>query len=405
MASRTGRLSRALATVPGSARRGDIVLAALLTPVLLVATAGAHWHGHRPAGVAGYLLVVAAGAGLAWRRAAPTTVLLWAFACTMTYSALGYAGGPVYVALIIAFVTAVQHGDRRVAYAVLAAGFVVSAYLIPLLTEGRIASLTSQAALAGWLLALAALPELARVAGRARIEQARRHAGEERLRMAQDLHDVLAHQLALITVQANAGLAMLHRQPDRAGESLEAIKQAGNSALAELRGVLDMLRTGEFSGGPGRAGVVPPARGSAPRRPTPLLSRAADTQALIDGARAAGLAVRYDDSGLDRPLPATADAAAYRVVQEGLTNAVRHAGPGSGVVVGAHRADGTLTVQIADDGRGTPARATLPTAAPGGRGLRGMAERVGALGGTLQAGQRPGGGFVVTARIPLGGQP
>lgn len=200
MASRTGRLSRALATVPGSARRGDIVLAALLTPVLLVATAGAHWHGHRPAGVAGYLLVVAAGAGLAWRRAAPTTVLLWAFACTMTYGALGYAGGPVYVALIIAFVTAVQHGDRRVAYAVLAAGFVVSAYLIPLLTEGRIGSLTSQAALAGWLAALAALPELARVAGRARVEQARRHAGEERLRMAQDLHDVLAHQLALITV-------------------------------------------------------------------------------------------------------------------------------------------------------------------------------------------------------------
>jgi len=115
--------------------------------------------------------------------------------------------------------------------------------------------------------------------------------------------------------------------------------------------------------------------------------------------------VRYDGSGLDRPLPVTADAAAYRVVQEGLTNAVRHAGPGSTVVVGAHRADGTLTVQIADDGRGTPARATLPTAPSGGRGLRGMAERVGALGGTLQAGQRPGGGFVVTARIPLGGQP
>jgi signal transduction histidine kinase len=395
-------------------RRGDIVLAALLTPVLLAATAGGHWHGHRPAGVAGYLLVAAAGAGLAWRRAAPTAALLWVFAGAMTYSALGYAGGPIYVALIIAFVTAVWHGDRRVAYAVLAAGFAVSAYLTPLLTEGRIGSLTSQAALAGWLLALAALPELARVAGRARVEQARRRAGEERLRMAQDLHDVLAHQLALITVQANAGLAMLHRQPDRAGESLQAIKQAGNSALGELRGVLDMLRTGEFSGGfgPAAAGgqasrVVPPGTsrvGAAPRRPTPLLSRAADTQALIDGARAAGLTVRYDDGGLDRPLPATADAAAYRVVQEGLTNAVRHAGPGSAVVVAADCADGTLTVEVADDGRGAAPQATLPAAGRGGRGLAGMAERVGALGGTLEAGPRPGGGFVIMARIPLGGQ-
>jgi signal transduction histidine kinase len=393
MAWRTGPLSRALGTAPGSPRRsvfrrlrrGDLVLAALLTPVLLVATAGAHWHGHRPAGVAGYLLVVAAGAGLAWRRAAPTAALLWAFACAMTYSALGYAGGPIYIVLIIAFVTAVWHGDRRVAYTVLAAGFVVSAYLIPLLTEGRIGSLTSQAALAGWLLALAALPELARVAGRARVEQARRRAGEERLRMAQDLHDVLAHQLALITVQANAGLAMLHRQPDRAGESLQAIKQAGNSALAELRGVLDALRTD----------------GTAPRQPTPLLSRAADAQALIDGARAAGLTVWYDDTGLGRPLPATVDGAAYRVVQEGLTNAVRHAGPGSAVVVGVDCADGTLTVKVADDGRGT----LPPATARGGRGLPGMAERVGALGGTLQAGPRPGGGFVVIARIPLGGQP
>jgi signal transduction histidine kinase len=203
--------------------------------------------------------------------------------------------------------------------------------------------------------------------------------------MAQDLHDVLAHQLALITVQANAGLAMLHRQPARAGESLQAIKQAGNSALAELRGVLDALRTDATQ---------------APRRPTPLLSRAADLQALIDGAQAAGLAVRQEGGDAGN-LPVAVDAAAYRVVQEALTNAVRHAGPGSAVTLCISRADDTLEVAVADDGRGVP----QPGPAGGGNGLPGMAERIGALGGTLQAGPRPAGGFTLTARIPLGRPP
>jgi signal transduction histidine kinase len=266
-------------------------------------------------------------------------------------------------------------------------------------TGGRIGSLVSQAALASWLLLLAAIAELSRLAGRARRaeaeraarteearrEQARRRAGEERLRMAQDLHDVLAHQLALITVQANAGLAMLHRQPARAGESLQAIKQAGNSALAELRGVLDALRADGTQ---------------APRRPTPLLSRAADLQALIDGAQAAGLTVIHE-TALVRPLPTAVDAAAYRVVQEALTNAVRHAGPGSTVTLCVRLADDTLEVEVTDDGRGAP----QPGTAGGGNGLPGMAERIGALGGTLQAGPTPAGGFTVTARIPLGEPP
>jgi signal transduction histidine kinase len=365
---------------------------------MLAATAwtGVHGHWHRQAGVAGYLLVFAAGAALAWRRAAPTAVLLFSFACTMTFDALGYAGGPIYLALIIAFVTAVRLGDRRAAYAVLAGGYLVSAYLVPTVSGGRIGSLVSQAALASWLLLLAAIAELSRLAGRARHaeaeraarteearrEQARRRAGEERLRMAQDLHDVLAHQLALITVQANAGLAMLHRQPARAGESLQAIKQAGNSALAELRGVLDALRT----------------EGDAPRRPTPRLSRAADLRALIDGAQAAGLTVRQEGDGdLVQPMPAPVDAAAYRVVQEALTNAVRHAGPGSAVTVCIKRADDTLEVAVTDDGRGAP----QPGPPGGGNGLPGMAERIGALGGTLHAGPRQAGGFAVTARVPL----
>jgi signal transduction histidine kinase len=216
--------------------------------------------------------------------------------------------------------------------------------------------------------------------------------------MAQDLHDVLAHQIALITVQANAGLAMLYRQPDRTGESLQAIKQTGNSALAELRGVLDTLRAGSPEGS---AEVAPPGAGRAPRGPTHPTAVSGRRHPGADRrGPAVGLTVSYDDRGLGGPLPVTVDSAAYRVVQEGLTNAVRHAGPGSSVVVAVARADGTLLIEVVDDGRGAP----LPAAARGGQGLPGMTERVGALGGILRAGPRPGGGFAITARIPLGGR-
>ena len=183
----------------------------------------------------------------------------------------------------------------------------------------------------------------------ARQEQARRRAGEERLRIAQDLHDMLAHQLALITVQANAGLALLkNHQPGRASESLMAIKEAGNSALGELRWVLNALRMPD---------------GVPARRPAPMLSRAADLTQLTDGARAAGLAVDVRSTGPPRPLPVPAGQAAYRIVQEALTNTVRHGGPGTRVAIRLDFQDTVLRIEVADDGRGSPPAA----APPGGR--------------------------------------
>ena len=278
------------------------------------------------------------------------------------------------------------------------AGFLLT-FVRPL-TQGReLISPAARLALAAWLLVLAAAAEITRIRGRAsraeaersaqaeeaRLEHARRRAGEERLRIAQDLHDVLAHQLALITVQANAGLALLRsHQPDRAGESLTAIKDAGNSALGELRSALETLR----------------APGGAPSRaPVPLLSRAADITQLADGARAAGLSVDVRVTGRQRPLQAPTDRAAYRIVQEALTNAVQHAGPGTGVSVLVDYGETVLAVTVADDGRGSP----QAPSADGGNGLPGMRERARALGGALDCGPQPGGGFRVAATLPLPG--
>jgi signal transduction histidine kinase len=408
--------------------RADIVIAAVVLVITMAGSAAfdahmaggttlrAHLPGHRavlgrPLGVAGYLLVAATCAALPWRRSLPTPVLLWVFACVSVLGLTGYRVGPEYLPLIVAFFAAVTHGDRRVAYAVLAGGYLLS-FARPVVAGRDLVSPTARLALAAWLLVLAAAAEITRIRAtvrhaeaertartqEARQEQARRRAGEERLRIAQDLHDVLAHQLALITVQANAGLALLkNHQPGRASESLKAIKEAGNSALGELRSVLDTLRTDDVRTDNVSTGL--PAA-SAARTPVPLLSRTADLTLLADGARAAGLAVDVRHSGREQPLPVAADRAAYRIIQEALTNAVRHAGPGTGVAVRIDHGDTVLRVVIDDDGRGSP-----PAAVPrgGGNGLPGMRERAEAVGGTLAAGPQAGGGYRVTATLPLPG--
>jgi signal transduction histidine kinase len=350
---------------------GDVVMAAAVAAVTAVLGGlfGAH-HGHPP-GAVGFLLAVVAGGALAWWRDRPTAVLLVVFCCHLGTAALVAGGGPVYLPLIVAFGGCVLRGDRRVAYGVLGAGYGVA------VAANWPPTATFALALAAWFLVLASAAEITRVTAQARRAQAARRRDEERLRIAADLHDVLAHELALITVQANAGIAMLHRDPDRTGAALRAIKTAGNSALAELRFVLESLRT------------------DAPRRPTPLLSREADLARLVDGAVRAGLAVDVETVGPQRPLPVPVDLTAYRIVQEALTNAVRHAGPGTAVTLRVeHRAD-ALAVTVTDDGAGTAA-----SQPGGGNGLPGMRERVTALGGSLRAEPLPGNGFRVAAELP-----
>jgi signal transduction histidine kinase len=215
-------------------------------------------------------------------------------------------------------------------------------------------------------------------AERTQAEEARRRAGEERLRIARELHDVLAHNISLINVQAGVALHLMDEQPGQSRTALVAIKQASNDALGELRSVLDVLRQGDEA---------------PPRAPA---SGLAQLDSLVAGAGATGLEVRTRVEGLPRPLPAGTDLTAFRIVQESLTNVTRHAGPASATVLVRYGPD-DLTVRVDDDGRG-PAAA----AGPGnGNGIRGMRERVAALGGELTTGPRPGGGFRVQARLPI----
>jgi signal transduction histidine kinase len=216
-------------------------------------------------------------------------------------------------------------------------------------------------------------------AARARQEQSRRQASDERLRIARELHDVLGHHLSLINVRAGVALHLLDSRPDEVRGALDAIKQASAEALREVRTVLATLN---------------PTDGPAPRTPTPGLS---DVDGLADEARAAGLPVTVRREGVARPLPPEVDRAGYRIVQEALTNVRRHAGSEASATVTIGYAGNTLTLRIADTGAGS----SSSTVDGSGNGIPGMRERAAALGGALTAGDVPDGGFQVEARLPI----
>ena len=340
-----------------------------------------------PLDAVAFVLLLAGPAALTLRRRRPSVAAGSTLAVTLVYIGLGYPYGPVFVSPVIALFSAVLSGQRVAAWLWAGAGYV--AYLsIGFLVGDDEPSLVHAAAVAAWLLLVLVVGDMARVRGeraaeaaRALEEQARRRAGEERMRMARELHDVLAHNISLINVQAGVALHLMDEQPEQARTALTAIKGASKEALGELRSVLGVLRG---------------ANEDEPRDPAPGLARLG---ALVAGAEAAGLAVHTVTEGEPRPLGAGLDLAAYRVVQEALTNVARHAGARTATVRVAYGA-ADLTVEVDDDGRGPAASA--PTPADGtGSGIAGMRERVVALGGELEAGPAPGGGFRVRARLPL----
>jgi signal transduction histidine kinase len=213
-------------------------------------------------------------------------------------------------------------------------------------------------------------------AARARQEQARRQASDERLRIAQELHDVLGHHLSLINVRAGVALHLLDTKPEQARDALGAIKLASSEALREVRTVLATLNGDQ----------------SAPRAPAPGL---ADIDGLAEDARGAGLTVHMRQNGSADKVPGEVGRAAYRIVQEALTNVRRHAGPAPTVDIDLHVGPDELRVRVDDSGVGP-----VPSTSDG-NGIPGMRERAAALGGTLLADARPGGGFRVEARLPL----
>jgi signal transduction histidine kinase len=367
----------------------DAALAAGLAAVVTVGTyfASQHQPTRRPFDAGTIALIVVAAGALARRRRHPVAVVAVVFAATLLYFVLGYANGPIWLTLIVAYFTAAVRGHRPAAVITAAAGFGLFPWLDYLLRNGPAPSPAGMAAVAAWLLVLLGAAEAVRVRReraaetvRTREEEALRRASEERLRIARELHDALGHHLSLINVQSGVALHLHEELPAQARSSLAAIKQASKEALGELRSVLGILRQ---EGEP------------APRSPTSTLAR---LDGLVAQAGAAGLQVRTQTDGEVRPLPFGVDVAAFRIVQEALTNVTRHAGPVTATVRVCYGAR-DLTVEVDDDGHG----GTGHDGAGGGKGIVGMRERAVALGGELQAGPRPGGGFRVRARLPLDG--
>ena len=337
--------------------------------------------------IAAALVVVAAGV-LALHRRAPVAAMVAGTGAVLLYGLRDYPGGAVYLTVIATyFALSVQRGPARAAPPVAgsAAVLVVVAFRgsaeieIALWLSWVVAALLLGGSVRGRRAERAAMAERERRLIESREEEARRRVAEERVRIARDLHDSVAHSMANISVQAGVGAHVIDERPEDARAALVAIKQASGEALAELRAALGMLRSTDHS----------------PREPATNLDR---LPSLVETSRAAGLPVDLVIEGELRPVPAAVGATAFRIIQESLTNVLRHAGPARASVV-LRLEDEALDLEVTDDGTGDPM--TTHGGGGGGLGLTGMRERVALVGGTLQAGPRPVGGFAVRARLPL----
>lgn len=330
-------------------------------------------------GLLAWILVLAACAPLAVRRRAPLPVLVGVAAVVVVLAFLGN-GTAADVALALAVYTVAAHEPwQRVAtFGLPIATLAAAVSEVAAQKHGNWAEVVSQIIL---LVGFAAMIGRIVYNRRRRLTldrelAAREAVTSERTRIARELHDVVAHSMSVMIVQAGAARTVIDRDPAAAQEAISRVEETGRAGLAEMRRLI---------------GVLTDADETASTAPMPGL---AELDPLLETVRATGLPVEVVRTGTPRELPAGADLAAYRVIQESLTNALKHAGPAN-ARVSMDFAPDRLTIEVADDGSG-------PAPVPGvGHGLIGMRERVGVFGGTLTTGERPGGGFVVRAEIPV----
>jgi signal transduction histidine kinase len=358
---------------------GLLALALIVVGVLGSPQAGRWQPAARHLDPLGYLMIVGAAAPLVVRRVWTLPTLLATSVATSAYLIMRYPYGPIFGSLVVAVYT----GATRLPVRPLAIGCAVA--VVGLL--GHVLVVASgprgAGALVGlvpglaWIAVPFAVGRLVRVvrdsAARSRAEQARRYAYEERLRIAQEVHDVVGHGLAAINMQAEIALHVLPKRPEHAQTALAAISRTSKEALDELRATLASMRS------------------DAPRTPGPGL---AQLGALVARMAGTGVHVNVTVSGPARGVPAAVDLAGYRIVQEALTNVLRHAGPAAATVRVTYQPQ-ALDIEVTDTGPGSAAAAST-----GGHGIAGMRERVAALGGDFEAGPGRGGGFRVYARLP-----
>jgi signal transduction histidine kinase len=362
-------------------------------------------------GYLGYVLLIGSGLVLAGRRRWPAPVFIATALASLVYFTLDFRDGPGWIGLFVALYTLTGYGDGRrsltiagVGIAVLATGWLVAAAgTVPRAAIGwvffRIAASVMAAALGESLrsrrVIAAEAQERARQAERTREEEARSRVDAERLRIAREVHDTVAHAIAIINVQSGVTAHVLDKRPERARETLKAIEQTSSQALREMRAILGVLR--DANGG---------------LAPQPGLGQIDE---LTSKAREAGLDIKLEATSPATPLPSSVGNAAYRILQEAITNVIRHAGPTRVRVAVDHGVD-VLELRVTDEGRRDaggedstppqpaeehPARTDNGSPVKPGRGILGMRERCQLLGGDLVARPLPGGGFEVRARLPV----
>jgi signal transduction histidine kinase len=380
--------------LPGQVQDTLLAVFVALMQVLGTLQAGDNQPAARPLadpGLLGYLLLAASGLVLLVRRRWPVAVFATTVALSLAYYAVDYPDGPASLALYVALYTLTAQGDGHrslqlatAGVTALTVGWLLTAQLQPFGAVGwllfRIGTAVMAAALGESVRTRRVLAteaqERAERAERTREQEARRRVDAERLRIAREVHDTVAHAIAVINVQAGVTAHVLDRRPQQARETLVTIEQTSARALGELRATLGMLRDPHGDR----------------RGPAPGLGQ---VEELVGLARETGLDVKVEVTSPPRELPSATDQAAYRILQESITNVIRHAGPARVTVTLAYGPD-ELELRVADDGRGPSGDVDRV-----GRGIAGMRERAALLGGELTAGPRPGGGFQVRARLPL----
>ncbi len=351
--------------------------------------------GERTLGGLGWALIVVVNVPLAYRRRSPVAALWLTVAFTLPYWVLDFPDQAVGPNILIMIYSVAAHVDRPRSFQhALAAGSAATfVALVGVLVPQEdlpwfLVPVNFLLFVSAWVFGdnlrnrRAYLDELEQKAVRtahSRDLEARRAVSEERTRIARELHDVVAHSMSVMVVQAGAARRLLQDQPDQAAEAISAIESTGRESLNEMRRVLDVLRSDNDE---------------IELAPAPSLQ---DLDRLVSQCADAGLPVTVETEGDPRPLPASIHLSAYRIIQESLTNSLKHAGPARATVRLVYESE-EFCVEVSDDGRGS---ATGPATTGNGQGLLGMRERVEAFGGSLRSGPASGGGFRVSARFPV----
>lgn len=388
----------------GRPLRGVAFDVAVSVVVALIGLAGA-------ANLAGAWAAALVCAGMAvallFRRAHPGAVTVVIAALGLVQVIAEWGPLPFDVAVLIALYSVVKYGERLRAAVLAGVAAAVGVVLAAVQTPGVISWWVTAlwyALVTGavWLVALnvrtrrlyvLSLEERATTLEREREAESRAAVAEERTRIARELHDVVAHSLAVMIVQADGARFMLDRDPAQARTAVKVVADTGRAALEEMRRLVGVLRAAGPAGGDGLVAAADPEHRRLALAELPdLLARFGD----------AGLHVRSTVTGEQPALPPGLELTVYRVVQEALTNALKHAGVGAGVEVALTHTAEAVVVRVRDDGRGRPLVSPAPS---GGHGLLGMRERVTVYDGSLTAGPRPAGGWQLDVRLPLPSEP